>query len=433
MTDDVLIAASAKHPTQWAVLAYSPVRHARAGTSKYTDHVLARWQTLLSGVYIRMSNPGNTVHLRIAEATTMLMVEVKAFKIAIQRDSLKVGYQNTRNPAGPLIAWIPPSLRTVLMEDKYVYYYDSATESEIQLLVEPCDAEGTPQNRPPDQRVPDAREKAAAKAARDAREVARRLRTVRIRYDLPTRFLKESLKEPNSALNPVAKMIERAARSTVGEPHRVSVTQMRDHLDNERNTLDLYIEFRTQAEHDQAMLNALKYLSIDRGAHPLQGYIPPAKLADMRIQQCCFRKTAECTQDRSEGFRTCRASARYRNAAGYNPQATEFQSLKRSVTDAKLEARRSEAAKLQAVQEKRLCEPYREGKVRSALPTAYTYRTHFPQLRPQCPIEGCTAGPRAHRGPSYTSTITCTSARLFPEGGECRLNPCPYRNHVSRS
>ena len=90
-------------------------------------------------------------------ATTMLMVEVKAFKIAIQRDSLKVGYQNTRNPAGPLIAWIPPSLRTVLMEDKYVYYYDSATESEIQLLVEPCNAEGTPQNRPPDQRVPDAR------------------------------------------------------------------------------------------------------------------------------------------------------------------------------------------------------------------------------------------------------------------------------------
>jgi hypothetical protein len=74
--------------------------------------------------------------------------------------------------------------------------------------------------------------------------------------------------------------------------------------------------------HDRASLSEMKFLSVDHGAHPLQGYIPPAKLEELGIQQCCFRKTVACVQDRGEGFRTCRVQARYRKAAGYYPRAT---------------------------------------------------------------------------------------------------------------
>ena len=128
--------------------------------------------------------------------------------------------------------------------------YDSNSDKEIQLLVQPCDPDGVPLNRTHDQQIDDARERAAAKAARDEREASRRLLTlVRIRYDMPTRFLRESLQETSSALKPIAEMLERKARSALGDQHRISVSQMRDHLNNERNTLDVYTEFRTQVAH----------------------------------------------------------------------------------------------------------------------------------------------------------------------------------------
>ena len=73
----------------------------------------------------------------LAEATTMLMVEVNALKIAVKTDSLKVGFKDLRRPTGPLVAWVPTALRDVLLEDKYVYYYDSNSDKEIQLLVQP--------------------------------------------------------------------------------------------------------------------------------------------------------------------------------------------------------------------------------------------------------------------------------------------------------
>jgi hypothetical protein len=152
-------------------------------------------------VYISLSNSANTVSLGLAEATTMLMVEVKAFKIAIRKDSLKVGYQNPRRPAGPLVAWVSTALRTVLMEDKYVYYYDSNSDKEIQLLVQPCDPDGVPLNRTHDQQIDDARERAAAKAARDEREASRRLRT--------PPYASDTICPPDSSGNPSRKPRQR--------------------------------------------------------------------------------------------------------------------------------------------------------------------------------------------------------------------------------
>ena len=302
----------------------------------------------------------------------MLMVEVNTLKIAVKTDSLKVGYKDFQRPSGTLVAWVPTALRDALLEDKYIYYYDSDSDKEIQLLVQPCDPDGEPLHRSDNQRRDDAHEKAAAKAARDERETNRRLRTLRVRYDMPTRYLRESLKDESSALKPVAAGLERKAKANLGDQHRIQVAQMRDHLDNERNTLDLYAEFRTQAAHDQSSLSGMKFFSVDLGSKPIQGYIPPPKLAELGIQQCCFRKTADCMLDRSEGFRTCRALPRFRKAAGYDARSTDFASdfsaQKRSATDARLENRREQAAKMQSVQEKRLCEPYREGKVRSTLP-----------------------------------------------------------------
>ena len=64
----------------------------------------------------------------------MLMVEVNALKIAVKTDSLKVGYKDSQRPSGTLVAWVPTALRDALLEDKYIYYYDSDSDKEIQLL-----------------------------------------------------------------------------------------------------------------------------------------------------------------------------------------------------------------------------------------------------------------------------------------------------------
>ena len=206
--------------------------------------------------------------------------------------------------------------------------------------MQPCDPAGEPLHPTNNQSRDDVHETTPPKAARDERETNRRLRTLRVRYDMPTRYLRESLKDESSALKPVAAGLERKAKANLGDQHRIQVAQMRDHLDNERNTLDLYAEFRTQAAHDQSSLSGMKFFSVDLGSKPIQGYIPPPKLAELGIQQCCFRKTADCMLDRSDGFRTCRALPRFRKAAGYDARSTDYDSdfsaQKRIAADARL-------------------------------------------------------------------------------------------------
>ena len=263
---------------------------------------------------------------------------------------------------------------------KYLYYIDSTDDTEIPLQIDLCFPDGTPIDQNVATASSDASWAAKVAAAKDERVRAQNLRTVRVRYDLQPQHLRLSLHD--GTLRPIASGLEEQARQRVSGSFRLATHQPRDQLHQLRNSVDLFIEFNTNAMHDRADLHGVKFYAPGGGAKPLRGYIVPSKTGQLGIQSCCFRKTDECIADRSEGFSTCRAMARFSKAAGFAPLATDFSERKRKATDDKLEAQRRQVAKLHAQQLSRLCEPYREGRVRSTPPPSLHARSHRSAVLP---------------------------------------------------
>ena len=388
---------------------------------------------------VRFYNPTNTRRLDTSVAMTLLVVEAETFSVAMRTDTMRIDYADHRRQEGALVAWVPEILSDKLVADKFLYYIDPVDDTEIPLKIDRCRPDGTPID--PDVAAStssDAAWSAKVAAAKDERMRAQRIRTIRVRYDLQPQHLRLSLHD--GTLKPIATGLEDQARMRVTGSFRATTHQPRDQLYQLRNSVDLYLEFNTNNMHDQADLHGVKFYAPGGGSKPLKGYIVPEKTGQLGIQSCCFRKTDECLRDRSEGFATCRAMSRFNMAAGFAPLATDFSDRKRKAVDDKMEAQRRQVAKLHEQQLSRLCEPYREGRVRSIPPPPPSRASNRERCltrhmtarapHPQCVIVGCMG---RHRQAEYTSTIPCASSRQPPLGGPCLLDPCPYLNHVPRT
>ena len=316
--------------------------------------------------HVRLYNPTNTRRLDPSVVMTLLVVESETFAVVMKTDTMRVDHADHRHPEGALVAWVPEILSDKIEADKYLYYVDSTDDTEIPLQIDPCFPDGTPVDQNAATASSDSAWAAKVAAAKDVRIRAQSLRTVRVRYDLQPQHLRLSLHD--GSLTPIASGLEEQARQRVPGRFRLSTNQPRDQLHQLRNSVDLFIEFNTNAMHDGADLHGVKFYAPGGGARPLRGYIVSSKTGQLGIQSCCFRKTDACVADRSEGFATCRAMARFNKAAGFAPLATDFSERKRKATDDRLEAQRRQVAKLHEQQLSRLCEPYREGRVRSTPP-----------------------------------------------------------------
>ena len=335
-------------------------------------------------VHVRLYNPDNTQQLALSTTISILENEATVHHITVTPDTMRAAFLDRRMPEGAIIVYVPKALYTVLLEDTYLFYEDGTMAEEILLKIQQCSDKGIPLT-PDAEEISTSHSRAAdISAARERKNREQQLRTVKIRYDLPTTCLNATL--ANGRMKPIVDGLVSQAQA-VSSRARISPAQPRDEFHRLRNSLDIYIEFPSQLDHNRASYSGVKFFAPGRGMAPLNGYIMPQKLASLSIQQCCFRSPEVCGKDRNEGFATCRQRTRFTKSCGHDYRSTEFEDRKRKAIDEKLEAQRKQTAAQHERARARLCAPYLAGQVRCAANTT-PKRTHSPPRACTVPHRG---------------------------------------------
>ena len=367
-------------------------------------------------VHVRLYNPDNTQQLALSTTISILENEATVHHITVTPDTMRAAFLDRRMPEGAIIVYVPKALYTVLLEDTYLFYEDGTMAEEILLKIQQCSDKGIPLT-PDAEEISTSHSRAAdISAARERKNREQQLRTVKIRYDLPTTCLNATL--ANGRMKPIVDGLVSQAQA-VSSRARISPAQPRDEFHRLRNSLDIYIEFPSQLDHNRASYSGVKFFAPGRGMAPLNGYIMPQKLASLSIQQCCFRSPEVCGKDRNEGFATCRQRTRFTKSCGHDYRAlpnSRTANEKQSTKSSKLSANRPP---LNMNGRGPACAPHIWQDRCAAPPIPHPYVLTLRHVPVQCPITGC---PNRHQGPSYTRTLLCTSAT----GGACPATPCPY-------